>query len=81
MFADSLNLESLKGFINESFSSCSSVKIAQMHMDVSPCVANYVIMPSFQEDLRSLAPPTPIPWGTCFNAVFLYTDICVKAAH
>lgn len=37
MFADTLNLVSLKGFINESFSSCSSVKIAHMHMDVNVC--------------------------------------------
>lgn len=37
MFIDTLNLESLKGFINESFSSCSSVKIAHMHMDVRVC--------------------------------------------
>lgn len=37
MFIDTLNVESLKGFINESFSSCSSVKIAHVHMDVSVC--------------------------------------------
>lgn len=41
MFADTLTLELLKGFINESFSSCSSVKTAQMHMDGGVCSTVY----------------------------------------